>query len=221
MSCDESAFWSDVSTKYDGTVDAQLGENLRKLVRDRLSRESGLGRLLEVGCGSGFFTETLADRAEAVVATDIAPGMIELASGRLRNHSNVTFQIEDCRKTSFGDAAFDAAFIALVLQFVDADVALSEMHRVLRPGGTLIIANVDVLALSLPLRLMLMVRTIYHSKVRYNRAMPRIMPRRLLSASQLRAQLESSGFRVESLEQIRDLSCSYNCPINYVRATRN
>lgn len=221
MSRDESAFWSDVSTKYDATVDAQLGENLRTLVRNRLSRESDLGRLLEIGCGSGFFTETLADRAEAVVATDIAAGMIEQARGRLRNRSNTTFQLEDCRKTSFGDAAFDAAFMALVLQFVDADVALSEMHRVLRPGATLIIANVDVLALNLPLRLMLVARTIYYSKLRYKRGMPRITPKRLLSATQLRAQLESSGFRVESLEQIRDLSCSYNCPINYVRATRN
>jgi ubiquinone/menaquinone biosynthesis C-methylase UbiE len=220
MSRDESEFWSGVSAKYDSVVDAQLGRNLRTLVRERLSQEANLGRTLEVGCGSGLFTAVLADRATSVVATDIAPGMLDVARQALREKSNVTYRIEDCRKTGFNGSVFDSAFLALVLQFVDADLALRELNRVLRPGGLLIIANLDIHALSTPLRFMLIARTIYYAKREYRRAMPRISPKRMLSAKVLRAKLEGAGFRVESLEQIRDRSCVYNCPVAYVRAVK-
>jgi len=216
----EPKFWSEVATKYDGTVDAQLGKNLREMIRERLSHEQGLGETVEIGCGSGMFTGTLAGRASHVVATDIAEGMLAVAKEALRGNENVTFQIEDCQKTSFGPAVFDSAFLALVLQFVDADAAIRELHRILKPNGTLLIANLDVQALTVPMRLLLIARTLCYSKVKYNRPMPRVSRKRMLSSSELRTRLESSGFRVECLEQIRDRSCAYNCPVAYVKAIR-
>ena len=120
----------------------------------------------------------LAERADSVVATDIAKGMLELTRSGLRDQGNVSFQIEDCMKLSFDQASFDTAFIALVLQFVDAEVALAEFGRVIKPGGLLIVANLDVQALSLPLAMMLIARTMYYARKKYNRAMPRITPKR-------------------------------------------
>jgi ABC-2 type transport system ATP-binding protein len=220
MPHDDAEFWSTISEKYDCVVDAQLGKNLRNLVRDRLSQEANLGRTLEVGCGSGKFTRVLAERADSVVATDIAPGMLEVARSCLRDKANVTFQIADCMKLSFDQASFDTAFLALVLQFVDAEVALAELYRVIKPGGLLIVANLDVQALSFPFAIMLIARTMYYAKKKYSRSMPRITPKRMLSARQLREKLEAAGFRVERSEPIRDRSCIYNCPIAYVRALK-
>jgi hypothetical protein len=68
----DDRFWSDVATKYDRVVDAQLGSRVRALVRDRLAQESALGHAVEIGCGSGFFTEVLARRAETLVATEMS-----------------------------------------------------------------------------------------------------------------------------------------------------
>jgi ubiquinone/menaquinone biosynthesis C-methylase UbiE len=220
MPVNPAEYWSAISTKYDSVVDAQLGPNLRGLIRERLAREGDFGDALEIGCGSGMFTQVLAQKARRLVATDIALGMLEVARTAVQGRGEVTFQVEDCQKTSFADATFDTIFMALVLQFVDADVAIREMHRVLRPGGVVIIANLDVLALSIPLRLMLVGRTIYYAKVKYRRPMPRVTPKRLLTAQQLRNKLELAGFRLETLERIRDPSAAWNCPVNYVRAVK-
>lgn len=220
MTHNGAEFWSNISVKYDSVVDAQLGRDLRNLVRERLSQEANLGRTLEVGCGSGKFTRILSERADSVVATDIAPGMLELARNGLRDKANVSFQLEDCTKLSFDQASFDSVFLALVLQFVDAEVALAELNRVTKPGGLLIVANLDVQALSFPFAMMLIARTMYYAKRKYNRAMPRVTPKRMLSARQLQQKLEAAGFRVDRTEQIRDRSCFYNCPIAYVRAIK-
>jgi hypothetical protein len=101
-----------------------------------------------------------------------------------------------------------------------SDLALRELNRVLCPGGLLIVANLDIHALMTPLRVLLIARTLYYAKREYRRAMPRVSPKRMLSARMLCTKLECAGFRVESLEQIRDRSCVYNCPIDYVRAVK-
>ena len=80
------------------------------MVRARVSREGGLGKAVEFGCGTGFFTETLAGKADSLVATDLSPRMLELARARVRA-PNVTFQAEDCQATTFPSDAFDTAFV--------------------------------------------------------------------------------------------------------------
>jgi ABC-2 type transport system ATP-binding protein len=221
MSEHQDNFWSDVATKYDRVVDAQLGRRLRALIREKLAEETALGNAVEIGCGSGFFTQALARRAESVVATDSSPGMIDLARQSLAGASNVSFQTEDCTRTSFADGTFDTAFMCLVLQFVDALAALGEMHRILMPGGTLIVANLDVFALRVPLRLMLLFRTLAYSAIAYGRAFPRVKRDRLLSEATLRQRLEEAGFRVTHCEMVRDTSRSSNGPINYVKAVKD
>jgi ABC-2 type transport system ATP-binding protein len=220
MPVEQEQFWSQISTQYDAVVDAQLGRDLRRLVRERLSKEADLGDAVELGCGSGYFTEALARNAQTLVATDVAPGMLDVARQTVGAAGDVRFQVEDCQKTSFADGTFQTAFMALVLQFVDADVALAEIRRILAPGGALIIATLDVLALPLGLRLMLLARTIYYARVKYRRPMPRISLKQLPSAAQLCAKLENIGFRIATLEKICDRSRSYNCPVSYAKAVK-
>lgn len=142
---EHSAFWSKVAERYDRVVDEQLGGTTRAAVRARLGREGRLGRTVELGCGTGFFTGVLAEKAESVLATDLAPGMLDVA--RRAAARNVTFQVEDCQRTSLPDATCDTAFISLVLHFTDPERTIAEMHRILKPGGTLLIANLDPAAL--------------------------------------------------------------------------
>jgi SAM-dependent methyltransferase len=94
--------------------------------------------VLEVGCGWGELAERIAaDPETRVVAVDQSPRMVELARER-----GVDARVGDVQALSFGDGEFDCAVAAWMLYHVpDLDRALSELARVLRPGGRLVAAT--------------------------------------------------------------------------------
>jgi ubiquinone/menaquinone biosynthesis C-methylase UbiE len=87
--------------------------------------------VLEVGCGTGLILQRLARIAKRAVGVDLSPGM--LAKARARGLEVVE---ADATALPFPDASFDAAVSFKVLAHVpDIRGALSEMARVVRPGG--------------------------------------------------------------------------------------
>jgi ubiquinone/menaquinone biosynthesis C-methylase UbiE len=216
---EHAQYWSQVAERYDRVVDQQIGGRTRARVRERVAREGRLGRVIELGCGTGFFTEVLATKAETLVATDVAPGMLELAKRRVRAE-HVTFRVEDCQHTSFPASAFDTAFISLVLHFTEPERTLTEMHRILRPGGTLLIANLDMQMLKGLHALRSMIRVVYRGVVGYRLKPPKGFGRNVLSEDQLRHGLAGAGFRIDAVETIRDPAQSASIPIEYVRAVK-
>jgi len=130
--------------QYDETMDNLLCKTLRQSARDRLLQEQGRGRAVEMGCGTGYFTEALAGVADSVVVTDICENVLALAKARLTGVRNVSFQKEDCVKASFPDDTFDSVLLAMVLNYLpDPAAALREARRILKPGGRLIVVNPD------------------------------------------------------------------------------
>src|SRR6185369_15374672 len=101
-----------------------------------------------------------------VLATDISAGMLELARLHVKA-TNVTFQAQDCQHTSLPDGAFDTAFISLVIHFTEPGRTVGEIHRILRQGGVLIIANLDPQALTGLDRLRGSIRVLYQGIVGY------------------------------------------------------
>jgi SAM-dependent methyltransferase len=92
-------------------------------------------RVLEVGGGPGELSERVARELGAeVVMVDTSPRMVELACAQ-----GVDARVGDVQELSFADAEFDCAVAAWMLYHVsDLDRALSELRRVLRPGGRLV-----------------------------------------------------------------------------------
>src|ERR1700730_14462151 len=93
--------------------------------------------IVDVGCGTGAILKQVVNR-ERNVGIDLAPQAISFC--RQRGLNNV--QQGDIHALPFLDASFDAVICSSVLyhQWVsDVEGALREMHRVLRPGGTLLI----------------------------------------------------------------------------------
>ena len=98
-------------------------------------------RVLDVACGTGLVSLRVAATvgwSGAVVGTDISGEMVEAArrSAAGRGLDNARFERSDAEALPFADASFDAAVCGLGLMYVSDPVkALSEMRRVLRPGG--------------------------------------------------------------------------------------
>ncbi len=96
-------------------------------------------RILDVAAGTGTSSAALARTGAKVVAIDFSSGMIE--EGR-RRHRNIEFIEADATKLPFGDDEFDAAAISFGLRNVeDPKLALSEMYRVLKPGGRVVVCE--------------------------------------------------------------------------------
>lgn len=94
-------------------------------------------RVLDVGCGTGSLSYALPEAANVAAVTGIDQTEIYLAFARGRSSdARFSFRHADARALPFGDGAFDRAFSMLVLQFIpDAEHAVAEMRRVVRPGG--------------------------------------------------------------------------------------
>ena len=118
----------------------------RRLVREALRAGPG-DRVLDVGCGPGFYVDELAGqvgRTGSVTGVDASPQSLALARRRTEGHDNVTLHLADATALPGADGVFDAALSVQVLEYVtDVDAALAELHRALRPGGRLVIWDVD------------------------------------------------------------------------------
>jgi arsenite methyltransferase len=126
----------------------QAGDAVRRRRLVRVALGAGPGdAILDVGCGPGFYCSELAEEVGpggTVVGIDSAPAMLELAVRRCERQPNVTFRQGGATSLPVQDAAFDGAICVQVLEYVeDVPAALAELHRALRPGGRLVVWDID------------------------------------------------------------------------------
>lgn len=126
----------------------RIGDVVRRrgLVRSRLAAAPG-ERILDVGCGPGFFCAELQEQvgpAGSVVGIDSSPAMLALAARRCEGRENVKLHEADATSLPVEDAIFDGAVCVQVLEYVaDVPAGLSELYRALRPGGRVVVWDVD------------------------------------------------------------------------------
>lgn len=103
-------------------------------------------RLLDVGCGPGTITLDLATRVApgAVIGVDASAEVVEQARQAAEGRGNVAFGVGDAYRLGQADGSFDVVHAHQVLQHLaDPVAALTEMRRVLRPGGVLAVRDSD------------------------------------------------------------------------------
>ena len=126
----------------------RIGDVVRRrgLVRSSLAAAPG-ERILDVGCGPGFFCAELQEQvgpAGLVVGVDSSPAMLDLAARRCEGRKNVQLHEADATSLPVEDASFDGAVCVQVLEYVaDIPAGLSELYRALRPGGRVVVWDVD------------------------------------------------------------------------------
>ena len=135
-----------LATDGDG-YERQMGRWSRRLapLLIRFAGMVGAVRVLDVGCGTGNLSFCLGNDPEIVSVTglDASPVYVEYANRR-NGDARLDFQVGDACALPFPDNSFDHAASMLALQFVpQVDVAVREMRRVTRVGGTIAAATWD------------------------------------------------------------------------------
>lgn len=136
-----------------GTVNGHAERFVPELMHGELVEAEHLGRywwlsglasgrrVLDAGCGAGYGSQILHDAgALSVTAVDISPQVIEAVGGRVS--SGIALGVADLRDLPFPDDSFDLISCFEVIEHVeDPDPILSELARVLAPGGVLAVST--------------------------------------------------------------------------------
>jgi SAM-dependent methyltransferase len=135
------AFFGSLGRRYDevafaGHALTRVAEQETRLVGDAIG--AGAGRaLLDVGAGTGRFTGIAAAQGWAVTAFDAAPEMLSVI--RERHPAVRTVEGTLGERLPFEAASFDAIIAMRVVKYVpDTQAALTELARILAPGGSLL-----------------------------------------------------------------------------------
>jgi SAM-dependent methyltransferase len=133
---------------YDALAEAYTAENETGIANAYYERPAILAlagevtgrRILDAGCGSGPLFAELRDRGAVMTGIDKSTGMLGLARKRLGDSADL--QVADLGSPlPFPDSAFDDVVASLVLHYLeDWRPALTELRRVLRSGGRLIVS---------------------------------------------------------------------------------
>jgi SAM-dependent methyltransferase len=141
-SIDPARAWSAVAGAWDANTDYidEHSVEATTALLDRVAVQPG-ERVLELAAGPGTLGATwspLVGPTGAVVVSDIAPGMVEVARRRNGALGNVETAVIDVAAIDRPDNSFDVVACRMGLMFTpDPSVALAEILRVLRPGGRL------------------------------------------------------------------------------------
>ncbi len=110
-----------------------------KIVYEFLS--GNLGRIADIGCGPGVFTRYLCERASHVFAADIDEATLGRVKARHSGNNNLHCVVTAAHCLPFKDGGLDTVLLLEVLEHLADDAAgIREVHRVLAPGGKLVLS---------------------------------------------------------------------------------
>ncbi len=136
-------FFDALAPEWDRRKAALLGGS--QLEKQVLARLPSCQVAADLGCGTGSLLSGLAAKASTVIGVDSSPRMLELARRACwASGGKVQLRLGELEHLPLREAEADAAVLNLVLHHLRLPVeGLREAHRVLRPGGTLVLADLD------------------------------------------------------------------------------
>jgi ubiquinone/menaquinone biosynthesis C-methylase UbiE len=119
-------------------------ERWRRRVEMLTSSISKNKKVLEIGCGTGYFTKEIIKTGAQIIAIDISEDLLNIAKNEIKSE-NVEFKIENAYATTFSENTFDIIVGSSVLHHLDIDRAIAEIYRILKPGGSLFFTEPNML----------------------------------------------------------------------------
>ena len=105
---------------------------------------NGNSSVLEIGCGSGLFTEYFAKTGAMILSVDISPDLLKLARSRGLPEDHITF-LEKSFHDIHENSQYDAVIGSSVLHHLEIKIALTQILRLLKPGGRMSFAEPNML----------------------------------------------------------------------------
>lgn len=139
---DSHAFFGRVAERWSHVRRELFGDQftltaLLALLPDRL-------RVADLGCGPGDVAALLAPQVQHVYAVDHNDRMLAACSARLADVANAEVVNADLAELPLGDGSVDAAMLMLVLHTIEAPAeVLSEAARIIRPGGVVVVLDMQ------------------------------------------------------------------------------
>lgn len=135
--------------KLNHILSLNIDKNWRKKAVRELADEARPLNVLDVACGTGDFTIEIARKVphgSTVVGVDISDGMIAVGLEKLAKLGiDAALEVADCEALPYEDNTFDRISVGFgVRNFEHLELGLSEMYRVLAPGGKLVILELSV-----------------------------------------------------------------------------
>ena len=133
-------FWNNVAFVYDifvNVINSKTHRKLKQTVAQLIEMED---HVLECACGTGMLSAVIAENCKSLTATDFAPKMLARAKKNCARFHNITFGEADITALDYADESFDKVVAGNVIHLLDEPMqALSELNRVCKEGGVLII----------------------------------------------------------------------------------
>lgn len=134
--------WDLVATGYAENVEKYFGPFARRALE--LVELAPDSRVLDVACGPGTLSRLAAKTAASVSAIDFSKGMIDILNQTLAQEgiTNIDTTCGDGQDLPYADASFDAAFSLFGLMFFpDRMKGYAGIHRILKPGGRILVSS--------------------------------------------------------------------------------
>ena len=150
MSCKaEKELFDQWPERYDSWFTTPIGSLVKKYESDLLLemlQPRKEERLLDVGCGTGVFTQDALDHGVSVVGLDISLPMLQLAAKKLSGQP-FTAIAGNMTSLPFLDNSFDKVYSMTAIEFVgDAQQAVNELNRVARSGAKIVLSTLNSLS---------------------------------------------------------------------------
>ena len=133
-------FWDNVAGVYDvfvNVINRKTHQKLKKIVSSLIEPDD---TVLECACGTGLLSAVIAQKCRQLTATDFSGKMLKKAEKNCRAFRNITYDLADITALPFADGSFDKVVAGNVIHLLDNPMtALSELNRVCKDGGMLII----------------------------------------------------------------------------------
>ncbi len=137
---DGDTSYDHVAELYDAAfVDIRVRKDEWKWLGEHLPQ--GNFSMLDIGCGNGALLNALADRVTMGRGVDESAGIIERAKLKNKDHDQLEFQNINGPVLPFEDATFDVVTSLMSFRYLDWDPLLSEIKRVMKPGGKFLIID--------------------------------------------------------------------------------